>query len=68
MGVNTSPTKYPLPPLFIVAAIATPFSIVMLAEALIPVPVTEVKDTLLYCCPPTAGVNPNPGLVMVRGV
>ena len=61
-GVNTSPLKYPKPPLEIVAATATLFEIVISAVAFNPSPlkllsVTPLKVPLVY---------PDPGLVIVN--
>ena len=43
---STSPITYPVPPLFTVAAMATPSEIVMSAVAFSPLPVTFVNGTL----------------------
>ena len=43
--VKTSPTVYPDPPLLTVAAIATPFEIVIFAVPSNPFPVNDTKET-----------------------
>ena len=65
-GCNTSPTWYPLPPLRIVAAIATPLLTVMLAVAFWPVPVSEVRPIPENVNWPDDGVYPLPTLVRMR--
>ena len=65
-GARTSPTLYPLPPALIVAAIATPLLIVMLAVAFTPWPVNAVKAIPVWVNCDAAGVYPIPGLESPR--
>ena len=57
---------YPEPPALIVAAIATPLSVVILAVASIPVPVRGVRPIPVCVNCPDDGVYPTPALVIVR--
>ena len=61
---RTSPTEYPVPPLEIVAAIATPFEIVIFALASLPFPVMLSTDTLENTYVPEDGVYPIPAFII----
>ena len=64
--VTTSPTLYPVPPLFIVAPTATPLVTAIFAVPFLPFPLTAISGTLLKVSDPLEGVYPTPALVIAK--